>query len=272
MRTRKGITAIAGALACAALCSWAGPGSVISSFKVTETGDSPFGAYRDADYVYVIHTAPFFLLAMKYTPTGSYVGYSEFWGCRYVPEDPDHSFLGSPYITLAAEKGVVTYPKSGGSSVRWDHRELTETVGYAHRPGSPYYFVTVWPEDSDIIIYRFNTGGSLISSFVPEYGLKLAAADAFGHVPGEYLITFGGSICGVYEPTGSLVATFRQEAAYSLYGGAAGPGYPSIYGTTLWVLAKLGYQNNVVYQIDLGNEKIPAVAPASLGKVKALYR
>jgi len=273
MLTSKGITAIAGVLACVAACSWAGPGSVISSFKVTETGDSPFGAYRDADYVYVIHMmGPLFHYAMKYTPTGSYVGISNFQNCRFVPEDPDHSYLGSSYITLAVEAGVVTYPKSGGSWARWDHVELTETVGYAHRPGSPYYFVTVWPEDSDIIVYRFNTGGSLISSFVPDYGLKLAATDGFARAPGEYLITFGGSICAVYEPTGALVATFNQEAGYSLYGGAAGPGYPAIYGTTLWALAMRGYQNNVVYQIDLGNEVIPAVAPASLGRVKALFR
>ena len=70
MLTRKRIIAIAGAFACAALCSWAGPGSVISSFIVTETGDLPLGAYRDADYVYVIHMAPLFHYAMTYTPTG----------------------------------------------------------------------------------------------------------------------------------------------------------------------------------------------------------
>lgn len=273
MLTRKRVIAIAGALACAAAVSWAGPGSVISSFKVTETGDSPFGAYRDADYVYVIHMAPLFHYAMKYTPTGSYVGISTYWNCRFVPEDPDHSYLGSSYITLAVEAGVVTYPKSGGSPVRWDHVDLIETLGYAHRPGSPYYFVGVSPESSDYdyIVYRFNTAGSLISSFVPDYGLKLAAIDMFGGVPGEYLITYGGSTCAVYEPAGSLVATFNQEAGW-IYGGTAGPAYPASYGTTLWALKMGAPYNNVVYQIDLGNEIIPAVAPASLGKVKALFR
>ncbi len=274
MLTRKGVIAIAGALACAAAVAWAGPGSVISSFKVTETGDLPLGAYRDADYVYVIHMAPLWHYAMKYTPTGSFVGISYFWNIRFVPEDPDHSFLGSSYITLAVEAGVVTYRKAGGSPVRWDHTKLIETLGYAHRPGSPYYFVGVAPESSDYdyIVYRFNTAGSLISSFVPRYGSKLAATDRFAGVAGEYLITFGGyGTCGVYEPTGSLVATFNQEAGW-IYGGTAGPGYPALYGTTLWALAMQGYRDNVVYQIDLGNEIIPTVAPASLGKVKALFR
>jgi hypothetical protein len=55
-------------------------------------------------------------------------------------------------------------------------------------------------------------------------------------------------------------------------GGTAGPAYPASYGTTLWAFARLGYQNNVVYQIDLGNEIIPTIEPASLGKVKALFR
>jgi hypothetical protein len=275
MLTRKRIIAIAVALACVAACSWAGPGSVISSFKVTETGDIPFGAYRDADYVYVTHMAPLFHYATKYTPTGSYVGFSEYGGCRYVPEDPDHSYVGSAYISVAVEAGVITYPKSGGLSVRWDHRELIETVGYAHRPGSPYYFVGVLPEtrDAGVIIYRFNTASSLISSFASTYpAVKLAATDSFAGAPGEYLITFCGLICAVYEPGGSLVATFDPEGEHQFYGGTAGRGYPATYGATLWALARIGYQNNVVYQIDLGNANTTAVAPASLGRVKALFR
>ncbi|NIT36994.1 MAG: hypothetical protein GTN49_10945 [candidate division Zixibacteria bacterium] len=274
MLTKKGVFIIAGAFAFAALSSWAGPGSVISSFKVKEPGGPPFGAYRDADYVYVIHGmgSPGHL-AMKYTPTGSYVGASNFQNCRFVPEDPDHSYLGSSYITLAAEAGVVTYRKAGGSPVRWDHVDLKETLGYAHRPGSPYYFVGVAPEwsDYDYVVYRFSTGGSLVSSFVSNYGSKLAATDRFARVAGEYLITFGGyGTCGVYDPGGSLVATFDQKAGW-IYGGTAGPAYPAFYGTTLWALAMQGHRDNVVYQIDLGNWT-EAVAPASLGRVKALFR
>lgn len=274
MGKRKGICAIAGTLTFMAACSWAGPGSVISSFKVAETGDLPFGAYRDDNYVYVIHMAPVFHYATTYTPTGSYVGMSTYWNCRFVPEDPDHSFLGTSYITLAVERGLVTYLKGGGNPVRWDHSDLIETLGYAYRPGSPYYFVGVAPEsrDSDYVIYRFNTAGSLIGSFEPYYGAKLAVADRFAGAPGEYLITFAYSprTCGVYDPTGSLIATFNNEAG-SLYGGTAGPGYPASYGTTLWALAMQGHRDNVVYQIDLGNWT-EAVEPASVGKVKALFR
>jgi hypothetical protein len=275
MLTRKRVIAIAGTLACAAAVSWAGPGSVISSFIVTETGDPAFGAYRDADYVYVIHMAPLFHYAMKYTPTGSYVGISTYWNCRFIPEDPDHSYLGSSYISVAVETGIITYPKSGGMWARWDHRELIDACGYAHRPGSPYYFVGVWPEsrDYDYIIYCFNTAGSLISSFVPTYPVvPLAATDRFGGATGEYLIAFCGLVGAVYEPTGSLVATFIPEGEHQLNGGTAGPGYPASYGTTLWAFAMGPPYNKRVYQFDLGNEIIPNITPASLGRVKALFR
>ncbi len=265
---RKGVTLIAGVLALAVAAAWAGPGSVISSFRVL-SGDDPLGAYRDADYVYAICGSSLWAYAKIYTPTGSYVRGIDFLLLHWVPEDPDHSYLGPSYITIAVELGVQTFPKTGGTYVRWDHRELDETLGYAHLPGSPYYYVGVTHYKDEYIIYRFNTEGSLINSFVPDYGGKLAATDRFAGVPGEYLITWSGSSCGVYEPAGSLVATFNHEAGLSLYGGTAGPGYPASYGTTLWAMANYV---DWVYQIDLGNEVIPTVAPASLGKVKALFR
>lgn len=228
------------------------------------------GAYRDADYVYVISMSSMWAYAMICTPTGSYVGVIDFFGLRWMPEDPDHSYLGPSYITIAVELGVQTFPKTSGVYVRWDHRELKETLGYAHLPGSPYYYVGVTPYDDEYIIYRFNTEGSLINSFVPNYGGKLAATDRFAGAPGEYLIAYGGvDPCGVYDPGGSLVATFNHEAGHSLYGGTAGPGYPASYGTTLWAVANYV---DWVYQIDLGNGIIPTVEPASLGKVKALFR
>jgi hypothetical protein len=273
MMKRKGILVIAGALAFAAAVAFAEPGSLISSFLTGNTGNMPFGAYRDENYVYVFYyDNPVSHYALKYTPAGEYVGITTLWHFRYLPEDPDHSILGSSYFTVAAERGIVTYAKEGGTSVRWDHRDLIETLGYAYNPGSPYYFVAVWPDAGDIIVYRFNTGGSLVSTFATDYGAKLAAPDRFAGMGGDYLITYGGSVCAVYEPAGSLITTFNHNAGYGIYGGTAGPGYPASYGTTLWALLVKGTTGNVVCQIDLGNGSPSAVAPASLGKVKALFR
>jgi hypothetical protein len=237
-------------------------------------GEVPTAVYRDADYVYVVNLGLLYAYAMIFTPTGSYVGGLSFAGLRYIPEDADHSFLGTSHITLAVENGIMTYPKEGGGCVRWDHRGLIETLGYAHRPGSPYYFVGVWPEsrDYDYIVYGFNTGGSLISTFAPAYAGALAASDRFAGVGGEYLITHSGvGPCGVYDPGGSLVATFAHEAGW-IRGGTAGPGYPASWGTTLWVLESWGSRERTVFQIDLGNGTPSAITPASLGKVKALFR
>jgi len=270
---RKGILVFAGALALAAAAAWPGPGSVISSFHGF-LGDMPTGVYRDADYVYVVNlgeSPSLYNYAMKYTPTGSYVGISTFWHFRYVPEDPDHSFLGSSYITIAAEMGIVTYPKEGGQAVRWDHTDLIEAVSYGYRPGGIYYYVGVIPENRDdiFITYCFNTRGNLVCSFAPRFAGDFAATDRFAGVSGDYLIIGQGA---VYEPRGSLVATFAHEAGCSLRGGTAGPGYPASWGTTLWVLGSWGYNNYAVFQLDLGNGSPSAITPASLGKVKALFR
>jgi hypothetical protein len=271
MFTRKGVPVIAGVLALAAAAAWAGPGSVISSFR-RYVGENPTAVYRDADYVHVVNAYHFWPYTMIFTPTGSYVGGSWFPGLQFIPEDADHSFLGSSYITLAVEIGIMTFPKGGGGSLRWDHRDLEETLGYAHRPGSPYYFVGVMPESEEYTVYVFNTGGSLVSTFTPAYWGGLAASDRFAGVRGEYLITDYGLPCGVYDPGGSLVATFRHETGCGVRGGTAGPGYPASWGTTLWIVEASGSRERTVFQIDLGNGTPSTITPASLGKVKALFR
>lgn len=269
---RKGILVIAGALAFAAAVAWPGPGSVISSFQ-RYVGEIPTGVYRDASYVYVVSCAPgLFNYAMKFTPTGSYVDTYELICWRaYVPEDPDHSYLGSSYISIAAESGIITYAKEGGNFVRWDHYDLRETEGYAYLPGSRHYFVNVlYPGET---VYRFATGGSLVSTFKPAHGGWLAATDRFAGAAGDYLITHGGlGPCAVYETGGSLVATFAHEAGSAIRGGTAGPGYPASWGTTLWVVESWGSFQRTVFQIDLGNGSPSAIMPASIGKVKALFR
>ena len=270
----KNVVFYGGVLALAAAAAWAGPGSVISSFT-GYLGETPTGVYRDADYVYVVSCAPGqFNSGMKFTPTGSFVANYEFssWS-GFVPEDPDYSYLGPSYVTIAAEAGVVTCPKGGGSPVRWDHYDLQDAEGYAYLPGSPYYFVKVSDYEERVFICRFTTGGSLVSSFKPLYGSGLAASDGFEGASGEYLIAHGGSgPCAVYDPAGSLVATFSHGVGSGIRGGTAGPGYPASWGTTLWVVESWGSFHRTVFQIDLGNGNPSALTPASLGKVKALYR
>jgi len=272
MITNKGVITVFAALASAAVASWAGPGSVISSFDISGYGGEVLtGAYRDADYVYVVYCGPYYSGVLVFTPAGSFVRDVFFEPAHVVLEDPDHSFYGSSYITIAGEIALLTYSKKGGPPVRRDHSDLREIVGYAYQPGSAFYFVEVEPPP-EYTIYRYDTGGSLLNSFSPAYTGKLAAAGRYAGVPGEYLITVGGSTCAVYEPTGSLVATFNQEAGNWLYGSTVGPGYPASYGTTLWALRWAGYNDYAVFQIDLGNGNPSPVVPASLGKIKSLFR
>jgi len=97
-------------------------------------------------------------------------------------------------------------------------------------------------------------------------------ADRWAGVDNEYVITqYGNSSFAVYTPGGSLVTIFPNGSP-GVYGIAVDPGYPSSYGPTLW---GIDYYSGYCYQIDLGNgdgTDQTNVTPASLGKVKALFR
>jgi hypothetical protein len=265
---KRGIVAFAAAgLAAAAYGSL---GSVISSFPASFS--AAHSVYRDADYVYVV-TIPYHGINVgfsKYTPNGSLAGSnSSYPEVQRVAEDADASFLGPGYMTIALEVGISTYDMSG-FLVREDHMNLMESVGYAYRSGGPYYYVETWStKDATYANYRFNTAGSLLGSFAPTYPGPLAATDRFAGLSGEYLIAANGSTSIAYTPLGSIVATFGFNAG-STYGCGIGPGYPTSYGPTLWVGHYAGSGSGWVYQIDLGNGT--AIQPASLGKVKILFR
>ena len=53
-------------------------------------------------------------------------------------------------------------------------------------------------------------------------------------------------------------------------GGVCGPGAPASWGITYWCNVRLGLEY-YAYQFDIGGTE-PAVAPASLGRVKALFK
>jgi len=70
----------------------------------------------------------------------------------------------------------------------------------------------------------------------------------------------------VYTAAGSAVTTFSIPG--TTYGCVCGPGYPASFGTTFWCNSDFGGRR--AYQLDLGNGT--AVAPVSLGRIRALFR
>jgi hypothetical protein len=125
-------------------------------------------------------------------------------------------------------------------------------------------------------LWRFTPAGSLAGSWTPPawptyhvWGLAYLAK--FNNVAGSYIVTTGlysGAGTVMTLSGGSLVATFDTATciARGVCGGRAAR--PGRYGEVLWILGIDGY----VYQIDMGNGPGSAVEPASVGRVKALFR
>jgi hypothetical protein len=262
-RAVSAITALA--LAAAA---HAGVGSVLSSFSLLNEFHS--GIYRDRDYVYAVYyryNAPVIFL-LKYTPAGSYVGTLCYLNRGGYP-DADHSALGDGYFSLIASgtTDFVHDRETGGGSIVGSWCPGADIKGFAYIPGSGYKYVT-----DGWCVWRYTVSGSLISSFYTNC-VSLAATDLFRGKSGEWVIAAGHEVITIYNSAGSLKRTFSPPRDMTNSGAACGPGYPDDCGTTLWCIYDRypqPYNEPYVYQISLGNGV--AVTPASVGKVKALFR
>ncbi len=233
-------------------------GDVISSFPWPSARD----AYRDGSYVYcVVGTNTL----RRYTVGGSLVGTVALSGLT-AAADADHCVAGAGRMTvLGGGNRIFEYRTSNGSLIR-SYAAPPSTTGFAYFPGSAYYFV-----HSGADVRRYTKAGSLVSSFTVSYSAgPIAATSRFRNRAGNYVVV--GSRLSfyamVYTGTGSLVTSFVLPAV--TYGCICGPGAPSTHGTTYWCNLRRG-TDFYAYQIDLGNTNV-AVAPTSLGRLRALYR
>ncbi len=264
------IIAVGAALAVAALPAYGVVGSVISSFRVNVyyPPEMTAGVYRDAAYVYIVtydYGENFYLI--RYTPDGTKAGTI---GLGYLPFGPvllpygaDHSVSGAGYVSIPFDDGyLLTYSTSTGSLVESIQREPYFDQ-YAFIPGGRYIYVCLRR-----VVYRMTRAWSLVNSF-PVEGLLGAATEDFNGGHGQYIITERyGATAYIYTGAGSFVSTF--STIRSGKDTACGPGYPPSYGTTYWRFIKTASDHGWCYQIDLSGAT--AVAPSSLGKVKALFR
>jgi hypothetical protein len=261
---------VGAALAVAAHVAYGEVGSVISSFRVNVyyPPEMTVGVYRDAAYVYIVtydYGENFYLI--RYTPDGTNAGYV---GLGYLPFGPpfppygaDHSALGTGYVSIPFDDGdLLTYSTLTGSLVESIQREPYFDQ-YAFIPGGRCIYVGLGG-----IVYRMTRAWSVVNSF-PFQGFLGAATEDFNGGHGQYIITESyGRTAYIYTGGGSLVSTF--STIHSGKDTACGPGYPPSYGTTYWRFVKEASDYGWCYQIDLGGAT--AVAPSSLGKVKALFR
>ena len=244
------------------LCAAAAPagaavGDVISSFAWSNARN----AYRDAGYVYCVAGVN---TLRAYTPGGSLVRTVTLGGLTSAG-DADHTPSGAGYFAVIQNSSYIyEYQLSTGSFVQSMYL-MPGILGGGYCPGSPYIYLHASP-----IVGRFTTSGSLIGSFLVSYSAgALAASDRLNGVAGDYVVVAGrtSGATSVYTGTGSMVTTFTVPG--STLGCVCGPGYPSTSATAYWYNVSAG-SSTYAYQIDLGNAT--AVAPASVGRIKALYR
>ncbi len=265
------VASAACALLGGAAFSYAGVGSVVSSFRVGELWyASHYNIVSETSYVYVIRKwisggSSDLLL---FTPAGDFVKSLTIYTTAHG--DADHCPRGPGYISAVnayGGPGVHDYDVVTGSLIgSWTPSFWPRSFAYI--PGGGYKYA-----GDSYTVYRFTTGGSLVSSFAgfPNH-FNLAATNEYAGRPGEYILCAYGLGVSVYDAGGTFVGSFTLPSyIYDMNMGACyGPGYPSELGTTYWcVQAKWGYWA-WAYQLYLGNGI--DVAPTSLGKIKVLYR
>ncbi len=222
--------------------------SIISSWP--SPGQRPYGVTYDGSYVWVACSEAGKETMFKCHPgSGSVVSSFKvnttgLMSCAY---DGKYLWVDALDPTL----NYYLYQMTDGGSILTSWKSpLARTVGVAWDGTylwlSSYFRVLGWA----------TTAGSLVGSFGTNWVPTGVAFD------GYYLWTAEYNQTAIYRLTtaGSLVASYLFPA-----GEPRGLGFD---GNYLWVTSKGGAGD--VYRVDFGG--YPAVAPASLGRVRALYR
>jgi hypothetical protein len=246
------------------------PPEIISSFRMSgvtppyargifarEGSSTIYGIFYEGPYrhSFRVFTSRGSLVATYPMPGGALLGDADYppvgsQGHLAVIDEGTHDLKA--YSITGNYLGIVsTVPRS--------------TVGYAcGGEGNRYAYLA----DNGGVVYRYSPTWSIINSFatgVP--AADLAASRGYADMRGDWVIL------GPAEPPAALRA---YTASGSFYGSFALPGNSSrgsVYGggnrTTMVSLRNLG-KEMWVYVIDTGS--LTAVEPASLGKVKALFK
>ncbi len=258
-------------------------GSIISSFQIAKETyrlhvDS---VYRDPNYVYHLwYFGPMGYLNVR-TPAGSFVRTIQLSYYEYSYES-DRCHLGHPYFTsldmlgwvnfINIETGYINFNwsfsvRNGGSwptNILWDGH---------------YYYVNGGKDYG--AFRRFTPTGSLAGTWVAAgwpAGM-MSQGIAFAHnvnaASGRYLVAAprpSFNYCVIDMDTGSLVATWPKTFP-SYFGAVYGDGSSPSFGATLWECSYFeSTEVTWIYQTDLNARGATNVLPASIGKIKAIYR
>ena len=260
-------------------------GSIISSFVLCPTAQDPatYGLYRGGSYVWAVKAIDATRVLYKYTPEGSLVSTIPCPGFTLgYPRDEDHTHLGSGYLCVVAgyAQQIQIISTSTGATVQsWtpDPRGTPFTMNVTW-DGTHYY--VNGPEDKGLF-YRYTSAGAKAGTWTAGgYPLTMGFLGGVGYAKsalgesGRYLVCVS---YGSHEPgciidmaNGGCVSTFTTWLRNG-QGLTVGPGYPASYGETAWMCwYDFGGAYKMALQVDL--EALISVTPASVGRIKALYR
>ena len=258
-----------------------GFGAVISSFRMTGVA-KPYalGIYRDASYVYgLIHGSSQNYL-YRFTAAGTRVSSYVLNGTS-TPRDACRAHVGAGYLAFvdATKRHLLVFPVTGGSAV------TSFPVAGASFPLNCFWDGTYYYVNGPSDLGKFNryeeTGaaaGTWSCAGWPDgmtYCGGAAYADYGNNAPGPYFVAtswLGGEpMCMTTFPGGSLVRTWTpplENANGLAYGKSS---RPATYGDAVWAAWFTG-SSLYAFEFDVAARTKPAVEPASIGRIKSLYR
>ncbi len=281
MRSKIAISAVAYVVAAAA--AYAAVGSIISSFCVVrETPPLLDCVYRDGSYVYVIlgYSRERYNVLCRYTASGSLLRSVRIQGF-YGFSDADRCHLGGPYFAVISVGRLCFMNKNTGSVARYfSVRGMSGTGPFSVAWDGRYYYIASAASRGEFT--RYTASGAFAGNWVAAGwpgNMSETGGTAFAHrVKGEggnYLVATNWAdnqpSCVINVDNGSLVATWNLPPRYytgAVYGDSS---KPATYGAALWV-SRLYFGSRWVCEVDLGARGGQPVVPASVGKIKAIYR
>jgi hypothetical protein len=267
------------ALAAAAMLQAAAPahatiGSVISSFPIGRY----YGIHREANYVYISEREYDYNYLRTYTLNGTYLGRVQLINGNTTPlRSGSRTHLGSGYVAFGDtnDRAIKVFRLSGGVPVI--RLNLPTTPQNTFWNGE-YYYVNTWVDKG--LFRQFTRTGIYAGTWtcagwpatmIECRGAEYAQRGNKGE--GPYFVASVGSsarpMCMTTFPGGSLVRTWYGPggAVNNLaYGDSSNPG---VYGAAIWAIQ---YSPDYVLEFDIDARNASTVVPASLGKVKAIYR
>jgi hypothetical protein len=259
-------------------------GSVISSFRV----GWPYGladhycpsVVRDRSYVYAVYATSDGDYLDKYTPEGEFLSRTSLGGWGFWSTGSDNCHLGDAFIALLWPDCILFFNKDNGSMIG-SYRVASPTqygIDNLCWDGTYYY---VNHRQDYALFNRYTSSGSFAgvwqapawpSFFKPK---AVAFAQCANSTPGRYLVaTSTDNIqCLIDLRAGTVIAKWRFPGYPAYYGASVyGDAYPSSFGAACWQYGTSYDYSNWIYQIDIDARGAGSVLPASIGKIKAVYR